>query len=98
MRPLTTEMTELDKRPYFMWDEDISIQELKQKLHEGSTWDRERLMGKMLREARDVDVWHFVTPKEVARMLPVIERRIGRRLGFWQFLIQAWYENGLLQR
>ena len=96
MRPLTTNLSEGSKRPYFLWDEDISIDELNQKLREGSAYERERLLGKMLREARDIDVWTFVTPDEVARALPSLERRLGRRYAFWRFLIEGWKEDGIV--
>jgi len=97
MRALTAEMKDIDHRPYFLWDEDISIRELQQILSEGTQWDRERLVGKMLREARDLDVWHFVTPAEVQSMLPQLSRRLGKRRAFWEFLIEGWRADGLLQ-
>jgi hypothetical protein len=50
----------------------------------------------MLREARDVDVWHFVSPQQVASALPRIAHRLGRRRRFWEFLINGWKEDGLL--
>jgi len=97
MRPLTTDLTEGGKRPYFLWDEDISIDELRERLRSAAPYERERLLGKMLREARDIDVWHFVTPAEVARALPNVARRVGRRLPFWTFLIEGWRADGLLR-
>ena len=96
MRPMTTDMTLGERRPYFFWDEDISIDELRQALAEGPLDERLRLMGKMLREARDIDVWHFVTPREVAESLPMLERRLGRRHRFWTFLIERWRRDGIL--
>ncbi|MBA3818630.1 MAG: hypothetical protein H0X17_07035 [Deltaproteobacteria bacterium] len=95
MRAITTEMTRGDLRPYFLWDEDVSIAELHAALAEPGP-RRDRLLGKMLREARDLDVWLFVTPTEVAAALPRLHRRIGRRLGFWTFLIEGWRTDGLL--
>jgi hypothetical protein len=56
-----------DRRPYFVWDEDVSIDELPAIVGGADEEARERVLGKMLREARDVDVWHFVTPEQVAR-------------------------------
>jgi hypothetical protein len=50
----------------------------------------------MLREARDIDVWHFTTPDEVARDLPALGRRLGRRRAFWEFLITGWREDGII--
>jgi hypothetical protein len=96
MRPMTTDMTHGDRRPYFLWDEDVSIDELRAALSQGPRAERLRLMGKMLREARDIDVWHFVTPSDVARELPLLERRLGRRRRFWAFLIDGWRKDGIL--
>jgi hypothetical protein len=96
MRPMTTDMTCGDRRPYFLWDEDITIDELHAILREGPEDERHRLLGKLLREARDIDVWHFVTPQEVADALPVLARRLGRRRPFWEFLIGGWREDGIL--
>ena len=96
MRALTTDLERADLRPYFLWDEDISIAELRDALAHGDAYTRDRLLGKMLREARDVDVWHFVTPLQVADALPRVERRLGRRAAFWRFLIDGWREDGLL--
>ncbi len=96
MRRLTSNMNRGDLRPYFFWDEDLSIDELREVLARGDSWNRDRLLGKLLREARDSDVWHFVTPKLVAKALPRLDRRIGRRRRFWEFLIKGWKEDGLL--
>lgn len=89
-------MTRGALRPYFLWDEDVSIDELRTALEGSDSVVRDRLLGKMLREARDLDVWTFVTPAEVAEALPRLQRRIGRRYGFWSFLIQGWRSDGLL--
>ncbi len=83
-------------RPYFLWDEDLSIAELRGALRDSSDEQRIRLLGKMLRQARDIDVWVFVTPEEVARALPSLGRRLGRRRAFWEFLINGWRLDGLL--
>lgn len=89
-------MTRGTFRPYFFWDEDVSIDELRTALQGSDPVVRDRLFGKMLREARDLDVWSFVTPAEVAEALPRLQRRIGRRYGFWLFLIEGWRRDGLL--
>jgi hypothetical protein len=96
VRGLTTDLKRGELRPYFLWDEDISIDELRAVLSGPHGFARDRLLGKMLREARDIDVWSFVTPDEVAQALPRIERRVGRRFGFWKFLIEGWRHDGLL--
>ena len=96
MRALTTDMSMHELRPYFLWDEDVSIGELHRALAAPDSPRRDQLLAKMLREARDIDVWHFVRPAEVARVLERLQRRIGRRYAFWNFLIEGWRSHGLL--
>ena len=95
---MSTDLDRLDRRPYFLWDEDLTIGELKERLHGPDEAERLRLIAKLLREARDSDVWKFVSPEEVAEVLPRISRFLGRRREFWNFLIEGWREDGLLQR
>jgi len=96
MRPLTTDMANSELRPYFLWDEDVSIGELHAALATADGPRRDQLLAKMLREARDIDVWEFVGPGEVARVLERLRRRLGRRYAFWKFLIEGWRSHGLL--
>ena len=46
--------------PYFLWDEPMGVAELRERLRTASHPERVRLIGKILREARDTDVWEFV--------------------------------------
>ncbi len=96
MRRLTTDLGDDAGRPYFLWDEDVSVAELRQVLDGPDSWERDRLLGKMLREARDIDVWLFVDPEEVARMLQRLGRRLGRRRPFWEWLIEGWRGDGVI--
>ena len=98
MRPLSVDLSQRSLRPYFLWDEDLSVDDLEERLRGGDRRERLRLLAKMLREARDIDVWLFVTPAEVAEALPAIRHRLGRRRAFWEFLIEGWRADGLLAR
>lgn len=97
MRPITIDFTRGDRRPYFLWDEDVSMDELRARLRGGDESERLRLLAKLLREARDTDVWEFVTPEEVARELPRVAHRLGRRRAFWEFLIEGWRHDGIVR-
>ncbi len=82
--------------PYFLWDEPMTMAELREKLSTDSEPERMRLLGKIMREARDNDVWRFTTPKEVLLNWPKLSRYLGRRREFWKFLLDAWEKAGLL--
>jgi len=96
VRTLTTDLTRENSRPYFLWDEDTSIAELRAALTGTDENERQRLLGKMLREARDTDVWQFVSPKQVAAALPELSPHLGRRRAFWDYLIGRWRAHGLV--
>ncbi len=96
MKPMTTDFDKKDLRPYFLWDEDLSVAEFSVRLHGSDPAERLRLLTKLLREARDIDVWHFVTLREVVGAFPTIAPGLGRRQPFWKFLLDGWREDGII--
>ena len=82
--------------PYFLWDEPMTVAELKRKLNSASVEERNRLLGKILREARDTDVWEFTTPQFVWQNWDELSKYLGRRREFWKFLLEFWDKEGLL--
>lgn len=76
--------------PYFLWDEPMTVEELRDRLANGSRPERTRLLAKILREARDTEVWGFTTPDAVAREWKALSLHLGRRRAFWEFLLSAW--------
>lgn len=98
MRTLSDDLTDPQTRPYFIWDEDVSLRQFEDRLHSQNEKTRLQALAKLLREARDIDVWRFVTPQEVADALPSLERKLGRRQAFWSFLMEGWGRLGIVQR
>jgi hypothetical protein len=93
---LSTDFDSPTSIPYFLWDEPMTVTELRSKLASASNAERNRLLGKILREARDTDVWAFTEPKEVLRRWDEIEPYLGRRREFWKFILGQWQELGLI--
>lgn len=93
---LSTDLSLPSSIPYFLWDELLTVAELKQKLNSASAEERHRLLGKILREARDTDVWEFTTPKFVWEHWNELEKHLGRRREFWRFLLEFWEREDLL--
>ena len=96
--PLSTELDDENAVPYFLWDDPMTVGELRRYLATASPPERDRLLGKILREARDPDVWRFTSPEEVAARFSSLSRHLGRRRSFWQFLLNRWRMEGLLER
>lgn len=93
---LSTDLEMPSAVPYFLWDEPMTVAELKRRLAEASAAEQMRLLSKILREARDTDVWKFTTPEEVERKWNELAPQLGRRRGFWEFLLRRWREEKLI--
>lgn len=74
----------------------MTVSEFRHRLKEASPDEQTRLLAKLLREARDTDVWMFISPQEVWRRLPDVLGHLGRRRQFWQFILERWNQEGLI--
>ncbi len=90
---LSTDLDRDDAIPYFLWDDPMTVAELRHRLRTASEPERVRLLGKILREARDPDVWRFTTPEEVWAQWNALSRHLGRRRAFWEYLLARWREE-----
>jgi len=93
---LSTDLTVPQAIPYFLWDEPLTVAEFRLRLRTASLAEQNRLMAKLLREARDTDVWLFTSPAEVWRRWAALAPQLGRRRAFWEFLLAHWRREGLL--
>jgi hypothetical protein len=93
---LSTDLDRPDVVPYFVWDEPMTVRAIKERLATSSAPERNRLLGKILREAKDTDVWRFTTPEEVSNHWSALAPHLGRRREFWEFLLGEWRRQGLL--
>jgi len=92
---LSSDVDDASAVPYFLWDEPVTVAEFKCRLRSASPAEQTLLFAKLLREARDTDVWKFTTPDEVWRRWKEISRHTGRR-AFWEFLLGRWREERLI--
>lgn len=86
-----------DAVPYFNWDAPVTNEQVRKALAEGSEDDRLFWTARIMREAQYLDVWKYVSLRR--DVLPRWERlrpRLGRRRSFWEFLIESWRRDGLI--
>jgi hypothetical protein len=95
--PLTSQLDDDSAVPYFLWDDPMTLGELRARLRAASEPERERLVGKILREARDTDVWQFITPQALSRDFARYAPHLGRRRTFWEYTLGMWRTLGLLE-
>ena len=95
-RFLGTDLSDPEVIPYFTWDAPLTVRELHLCLQSAPEAERFQLLGKILREARDTDVWVFTTPRFVLQNWSKLAPHLGRRRAFWEWLLARWSEEGLL--
>jgi hypothetical protein len=96
-RPLGTDLQDPDTRSWFLRDEDLSVRELRALLADERHPRWVELAAKVMREARDDQVWLFLTVDRVAARYADLAPRLGRRRPFWDELLGAWRRHGLLR-
>lgn len=92
---LTVDIKEGD-RPYFLWDECLTWEQLQAILDNPSHPQFLYYLGKTLREADYGDIWKLVSVQSVLLHFNHILPFLGRKREFWQFLINGWKKLGLL--
>ena len=93
--PLSTDLDDPDAVPCFTWDDPMTVRELQRALREASLPERDRLLAKILREARHTEVWRFTTVREIRERWPGLSLHLGRRRDFWRYFLDTWTELGL---
>ena len=93
---LGTDLSNPDTIPWFLWDQPMRVADVHRVLSEGSASARRRLLARILREARDTEVWAFTTPDEVSREWDRLAPMLGKRRAFWAWLLAKWKEQGRL--
>jgi hypothetical protein len=93
---MTTDLDDPDAVPYFLWDDPMTVAELRRRLETAAEPERVVLLARVLREARDSEVWRFTSPAEVVRLWPRLSLHLGRRRPFWEFLLGRWNDQGFV--
>jgi hypothetical protein len=83
-------------RPYFLWDVDVTEDELRERLRTADPDARAQWQACILREGRYEDVWKYLSLGEILRDWEHIQRHLGRQRSFWLFLLDGWRKDGLL--
>jgi hypothetical protein len=83
-------------RPWFLWDVPVTEAELRVKLRTPDLDARAQWQACILREACFGEVWQYLTIEDVLANWTHIRRHLGRRRRFWEWLLDGWRKDGLL--
>ncbi|HVK88110.1 MAG TPA: hypothetical protein VM513_28515 [Kofleriaceae bacterium] len=77
-------------RPYFLWDDDMTLDVFREKLNDPDIEIRAYFTGKLMRQAKPDDVFSFVTLREIVALWDRLERYLGASRAFWRWLLDRW--------
>ena len=73
-------------RPSFLWDSDLTLAELEERLRSPDTEVAAYWLGTVMRQARPDDALTISTAARMRELWPHLERYLGKERAFW-----AWY-------
>jgi hypothetical protein len=77
-------------RPYFLWDEKMTLDQFRARLRDDDPAVRAYFLGKLMRQAKPDDVFAFVSLSELQEQLSAVEPYLGRSRAFWLWLLERW--------
>jgi hypothetical protein len=90
-------MLDPQRRPYFLWDMDMTIDDFERAIAQPSSPERSYLIGKLMRQAKPDDMFQFLTLQQVADLWPSVELP-GQIAARWDWLLEQWESRGYLRR
>lgn len=76
-------------KPYFLWDYDLSEEDVKKILHQGSDSEKRWLIARILEHAHFDDVFKYLSLKKILRFFPRLKMRPVTRQ-YWQRALAVW--------
>ena len=64
-----------DTKPYFLWDYDLTENDVRRILRGDNEVERLWMMGRILASAHFRDVWNYLTVKEVVENFPKVKSK-----------------------
>jgi hypothetical protein len=83
-------------RPYFLWDVDVTEDELRERLRDPDPAIRAQWQARIMREAQYKLVWQYLSLSDILANWANIRRHLGRKRAYWDYLLEHWRQDGLL--
>jgi hypothetical protein len=84
--PTSQKLLTPDAVPYFLWDTQQTVAELKRVMAGPASPERDELLLRLLREANSRDVWLFASWEQIDEAWPRIVHRLGRARPVWELV------------
>lgn len=79
----------ISNRPYFLWDYELTDDQVRQILHGTNATERRWMLARILSSASYYDVWKYTRLKQIIEEFPYLKMRQQVKSA-WAKALQAW--------
>lgn len=83
-------LCDAEGRPYFLWDCDVTLAELGERLRSPDEAERHYWIGVVLRQAKPDDAIVLIGRDAIVAAVPRLAGRLGRAEPLWTWLAGRW--------
>ena len=84
-------------KPYFLWDYDLSDEEVRAILRGDDEAQKSWLIARLLEAARYEDIWKYISLAELREWFPKLQLKPQVR-GAWEFALSVWSLGSTVER
>jgi hypothetical protein len=90
-----TQVERAKQRPYFIWDYDLTEEDVRAILGGDNEFEKLWVMVRILESARWLDIWRYLTLDQVRYYWPKLHRGMRREVrDAWAWALEVW-ERGI---
>lgn len=82
-------LCDAEGRPSFLWDNDLTLAELRERLASEDLDVAAYWLGTTMRQAKPDDALMLASPERMRALWPRVERYLGKERAFWAWLSAA---------
>lgn len=79
----------MKKHPYFLWDYDLSEEDVHTLVRTGSDAEKRWIIARILSHAKFEDVWQYIHVEDILRYFGVLKMR-PKRKEIWKKALTVW--------
>ena len=88
-----SEPLQAGQRTYFFWDYDITEEEVRQILHQGTPAEKAWVISRLLEYGKWEDIWRYLTPAEIRRNFARLHFRRPQDRDLWAYALDRWMNH-----
>lgn len=82
----------IQNRPYFLWDYDLTEDDVRRILHGKNEVEKIWMISRILESAKYEDIWRYLTLKEVKRTYSKLKLKKPIK-DAWDYALNTWENN-----